>query len=307
MLRLLKVGAVLTALFSLLTFPNQWHSLLELFSHFRLQYLLVSALLAIAFLAMRNKTWAAAMFALALINTWPVATWYLGESASVDSDVQTITVLQANVFGRNDNTALLLDLIEHEQPDLVFLQEVTDVWIAAMAQLEDDYPHGHAIPRTDNFGIAVYAREPLLSVETIDSPPMGLPTLVARQAINGTTRTYVTTHPFPPMGNEWTRARNEQLTSLGGLMNSIEGPKVLIGDLNITMWAHHYRELIEATRLRNARRGFGIIPTWPRKFPFARIPIDHCLVSEGFSVLDVRAGAGIGSDHLPLIVKLALH
>jgi endonuclease/exonuclease/phosphatase (EEP) superfamily protein YafD len=303
---LLKLAAVMTAAFALLTFFNQWHTLIELFSHFRVHYLVVSVLLALIFLALRNKTWAGVMLVIALLNIWPVANWYLARPLTVVGDTESITVLLANVNGRNTNTALLLELIELEEPDLIFLQEVTDVWVEAMAQLEDRYPHHHAIARDGSFGIAVYAREPLLSIETVDSPPLSLPTLVARQSINGTTRTFVTTHPFPPMGNEWTQARNVQLESLGTLMNSIDGPKALFGDLNITMWAHHYRELIDATKLRNARQGFGVVPTWPRQLPFAFIPIDHCLVSEEFAVLDFRTGPSSGSDHLPVIIKLAL-
>ena len=303
---LLKLAAAVTAAFSLLTFFSQWHALIELFSHFRLQYLVISVLLALLLLVLRDRTWAGAMFVVALINCWPVANWYFAEPGAATGHSQSISVLQANVYGGNDHTAALLELIEREQPDLIFLQEVTDVWIAAMAQIEESYPHKHAIARTDNFGIAVYSREPLLSIETVASPPRNLPTLVARQSINGATVTFVTTHPFPPMGGEWTEARNIQLDSLGELMNSIESPKVLVGDLNITMWAHHYRELINATGLRNARKGFGVIPTWPRQLPFALIPIDHCLVSDEFAVLDFRTGPGNGSDHLPVIIKLSL-
>ena len=44
----------------------------------------------------------------------------------------------------------------------------------------------------------------------------------------------------------------------------------------------------------------------PSANPPAMIPIDHCLASQDFAVLDFRAGAQFGSDHLPLLVTLAL-
>jgi endonuclease/exonuclease/phosphatase (EEP) superfamily protein YafD len=304
--RLLKLAAIASAVFSLLTLFNQWHQLLELFSHFRLQYLLVSIFLTLIFAAMREKTWAGALLLLTLINVWPVAYWYTGKPEVANSNAQVFTVLQANVYGGNHNTALLLDLIMREQPDLIFLQEVTATWVTALAQLDTSYPYNYAVPLDGSFGIAVYARDELLSVDKIDSPPLGLPTLVVRQSIDGTTTTFVNTHPFPPMGTEWIQARNEQLVSLAALMQSISGPKALLGDLNISMWASHYRQLIESTELRNTRKGFGVIPTWPRRLPFASIPIDHCLISEEFVALDFRAGPDIGSDHLPLIIKLSL-
>ncbi len=302
----LQAAATVTVVFSLATLADQLHRYLELFAHFRLQYLVVACLLSVIFLALRNRAWAGLMLVTTAINALPVSMWYLAGTKQPTTISASITVLQANVYSDNSNTEALLELIAAEQPDFVFLQEVNEDWVTAMAALKGSYPHGYAIPRNDNFGIAIYAREPLLGVDTIESPPRGLPSLVARQSIGGQTVTFVTTHPVPPLGAAWFEDRNMQLASIADVIVSIPGPKALVGDLNTTMWAHHYGILVDATGLVNARYGFGVIPTWPRNLPFASIPIDHCLVSDEFVVLDVRAGADIGSDHRPLIVKLAL-
>ena len=109
---------------------------------------------------------------------------------------------------------------------------------------------------------------------------------------------------MPPLGVDGFRARNQQLDSVADLLNEREGAKVLIGDLNATMWGHHFQRFVDRTGLHNVRRGFGVLPTWPTQLPFAMIPIDHCLVSAGFDVRSVRTGPAIGSDHLPLLVEL---
>lgn len=303
---LLQSAALLTVIFSLATFADHLHRYLELFSHFRLQYLVVSLLLALIFFALRSRAWAGVMLIVTAINTLPVATWYLAETDQPDLAGMQLEVLHANVYSGNSNTQALIALIVAEQPDVIVLQEVTAVWTNAMEMLRETYPHQYAIPRHDNFGIGVLAKTPFQSVDVIDSPPYGFPSLVVRQAMHGRIVTYVTTHPIPPIGNAGFAARNEQLASIAAVINSIRGPRLLIGDLNTTMWADQYEQLLRSTGLRDARHGFGVIPTWPKQLPIAMIPIDHCLVSEDFAVLDIRSGPDVGSDHFPLIVNLEL-
>jgi hypothetical protein len=85
--------------------------------------------------------------------------------------------------------------------------------------------------------------------------------------------TILATHPLPPIGATYYSLRNDQFDALASAVNASNGP----------------------------------LPSWPSLLPFAMIPIDHCLVSGEFTVIDIKIGPDVGSDHLPLIVELGLH
>ena len=303
---LLQAGAFVTAVFSLATLADHLHRYLELFSHFRLQYLGTALLLSLLLFVLRSRRWAALMLVIAIVNILPIAPWYMAEPKAPPEDGTRIKLLLSNVYSGNRNTQAIVDLVRGENPDLVFLQELTNRRNQDLAVLRESYAYSLNIPRDDNFGIAVLSRHPFASAKVIESPPFQLPTLVVEVGIGGETIALVTTHPLPPIGETGYESRNTQLASITELVNLFTGPRVLIGDLNTTMWGHHYGLLVEETGLVNARYGFGVLPTWPTHLPFAMIPIDHCLVSEEFSILMARSGPDIGSDHLPLIVELSI-
>ena len=303
---LVQAAAFVTAVFSLATFADGAHRYLELFSHFRQQYLLAAALLAIAMFVLRSPRWAAGMLVLTLVNAYPVVPWYVSGDGPVASDEPRFKLLSSNIYAGNEHSQALFDLIATEQADIVLLQEVTSRRNEELARLHETYPYSLNIPRDDNFGIAVMSRRPFENARVIESPPMKYPTLVVEVAIFGKPVTLVTTHPQPPLDDRGYDARNIQLLSIAETIASIPGPRILAGDLNTAMWGRNYRRLIEVSGLTDARKGFGVLPSWPTQLPFAMIPIDHCLVSEDVMVRDVRTGPNIGSDHLPLIVELSL-
>ncbi|MGD1717475.1 endonuclease/exonuclease/phosphatase family protein [Dapis sp. BLCC M172] len=100
--------------------------------------------------------------------------------------------------------------------------------------------------------------------------------------------------------------RNKQLSEIASYVANQKISIVVTGDLNITMWSPYYKELISNSGLYNARKGFGMISTWPSFFPLLSIPIDHCLVSQDIRVFKTKSGKNIGSDHLPLITDLVI-
>jgi endonuclease/exonuclease/phosphatase (EEP) superfamily protein YafD len=128
-----------------------------------------------------------------------------------------------------------------------------------------------------------------------------------RLSANGAPVSIVATHPMHPLSPANFAARNEQLEAVAAFAGDLDGPVVLIGDLNVTMWSPWYRHLRTQGRLTNARRGFGVLASWPTFLPpIMRLPIDHCLVSDDLVVADCRLGPDFGSDHLPLIVDVAV-
>jgi len=299
---LLQAAAVVTLLFSIVTIFDAAHRNIELFSHFRLQYLAVSILLLVAFAVLRNRLYAALLLVTAVLNASYVLPWYGGGTLAAGN--ANLKLLHANIYSSNDEYERLFELVEAEQPDVIFLQEFTPAWRVACERLREDYPFDYSVPREGNFGIAMFSRIALDSVTHVDSPPLQYPTILATMTVGGIPLTLINTHPTIPLTQSLYDARNEHLESVAGIVKRAQGAVILTGDFNSSVWSRPYRALEKSTGLRNTRRGFGIQPTWPTFMPFAMIPIDHALVSDDIAVVGTRSGARIGSDHLPLIVEL---
>ncbi len=301
---LLQVAAILTVVFSLLTGLDIPHRNIELFSHFRLQYLVVSVLLLLVFAFLRSYVYVIPLAVAAIFNAALVLPIYFSDSSAGEGS--PLKLIHANVLSSNIEFERLLEFVAAEDPDMIFLQEVTANWVEGTASLLQDYPNSYTEPRTGNFGISVFSKIPFDSIRHVDSPPLNYPTILATISIGDEQISMISSHPTIPVSGRLYEARNEQLASMAEMVNQASGRVILLGDFNSSIWCAQFRQLEKSTGLKNVRRGFGVMPTWPTYLPFAMIPIDHALVSKSISVSEVRTGANIGSDHLPLIVTVIL-
>jgi endonuclease/exonuclease/phosphatase (EEP) superfamily protein YafD len=305
------VQTTLTAVFlgSLAGFMGSVHRYVELISHFRLQYLLVALACLLVCLALHAWWLALYAFVTVALNLVMVVPWYLPPpQALLDQPYAPVKLLFANVESANRNVAAFLGLVREETPDVVIIQEATERWIDHLHVLAAGFPYATALPRPRGGGIALYSRLP---VERFDVVALGwerMPGLLARLRLRGGVLSVVTVHPRPPLRRHDFRQRNAQLRDAAAIVQSVPAPKILVGDLNTSLWSPYYAQLVRHSGLYNARQGFGVRPTWPAwmPWPFLMIPIDHCLVSPDIRVRTMRTGRDIGSDHLPLIVDMAI-
>lgn len=305
---LVQVVAFLTVVSSILALFDNYHRFLELFANFKTQYLIASVVCAIILGLYKNYKLASILFIAATLNALYIVPWYFSDSKNHSNNSAQLKILHSNVYRDNQEFNHFIDLINQENPDVFVMQEVNEQWLSEIQILEKNYPHHYKTPRNDNFGIAMYSKHPFESVKKVKWIKFNVPSIEAIISLDDQLITIITTHPLPPINDEYYQARNGQIDKIAEISRNIEGPLIVIGDLNVTVWSDDYSTLERDTNLRNSRKGFGMLPTFPTQFqlPIFMIPIDHCLVSSHFTVQDIYTGSDIGSDHLPLIVELGL-
>jgi endonuclease/exonuclease/phosphatase (EEP) superfamily protein YafD len=304
---LIRVGLLLSAAASAAAYVGELWKVFDFASQLRLQYLFLG-LVGLALTAVRREwRWSAVCLLIIALNIWPIARWYLPKPP-VTSTARRLKVVQFNVFFPSGHDQELIEFLRAEKPDIVTLQEITPIWQEGIQPLAREFADFRTEPRAYGTGIAVYSQIKFTEARTVDFGGGYPPSLLVQFPWEGRELSFLATHPANPFGVGRFDLRNEQLVGIAGLLNSLPNPKILIGDMNLTMWSPYYHKLIADTQLVNTREGFGVLPTWHAKFwlPFLMIPIDHCLVSPDVQVTAIRTGKNLGSDHLPLIMELVI-
>ena len=299
---LFEAALAMTLLFSTGTLFGEYHPYLEHFTHFKLQYLAGAAVLAILFAVMKRRNAMLLSIVLVMLNAWFVLPWWFGDAEPRDD---ALRLVHANVQSGNNEPQRFIDFVHSENPDIVIVQELTPEWVPALRALSRSYPYLHMEPDPAQFGIGFFSRLPIDTIDVVHAEPFGHLEFYVSLIAGHRRLNVVTSHPMPPVGRDHYHGRNTQLANLADAVSLLDGPTILVGDLNITMWSHLYADLEAKTGLRNARKGFGVKPTWPLFLPIGMIPIDHALVSDEIDVHRFDTGPLIGSDHLPIVVEIS--
>ena len=209
-------------------------------------------------------------------------------------------ILLLNVHTESTAYADVRALIADTHPDIVALVEVSQRWLTELAPALTAYPGRIEAPRDDNFGLALYAREPVTGTD--EELGGGMPSLVATTSGLGV----ILTHPLPPMSGRALAMQREQFSAVAQRAGELATPIVILGDFNATPWSRAFRRLLTGSELCDTRAGFGLQASYPAWSAIMRIPIDHVLVSCSVGVADRTVERDVGSDHLPVVVDLVV-
>jgi endonuclease/exonuclease/phosphatase (EEP) superfamily protein YafD len=296
---ILGVGAA-----SLLGFLGRLDWTLDLFSHFRVQYLVLHffALLAAWGVKRPRSVWVAGGFV--IFHLWFIIPFYVPKRP-VSIPGPTYRLLSANVLRDNPDFDRVRALIQTTDPDILLLQEMNQRWLDALS-LTADYPYQVTFPRDDYFGYAFFSKFPIVQSQNYHLQE-GYYALIAEVQLDGQTLTFIGTHPPPPNWEGSAQRRNAQLKMMVTLADAQPGNVLVAGDLNITTWSPFFADAFENSALLDSRLGFGIQPSWPTNRPFfLRIPIDHIFTTASITILHRATGPEIGSDHLPVILDFTI-
>ncbi|MBI4878387.1 MAG: endonuclease/exonuclease/phosphatase family protein [Planctomycetes bacterium] len=276
-------------------------------SHFRVQYL-VLLLTAAGVCALARRVRTASLFAaFALLDLAVIVPFYVDPAPLPEVRVsRTIRGMLLNVCTRRGDPSRVLAEIVSWDPDFVVLEEIDEEWLVRLAPLAASHPHSVTRPRPDNFGIGLFSRIPFARAEIVTLGAADPPSVLARFDLGGRALHVFGTHPVRPGERRYTLWRDEQLERIAEFLAGAVRPVLVLGDLNVTPWSCRFSELLETARLSDTARGRGVQATWPVDVPLLRIPVDHCLCSEGVVVEERWVGSDVGSDHFPLIVDFHL-
>lgn len=211
--------------------------------------------------------------------------------------------------------------VRTEDPDVVAIQELNPYTAAALNQgLAAGWPHQALDFYSPTTGL--FSRYPLTSAEFVETPN-NRPYLRADLDAGGVPVHVFAMHPQSPdivfrrglpIGINDERAR-AQLVSASEIVRATTGPRLMLGDFNMSDQSPGYRTITRGLRDAFAEVGFGPGFTWPAAHsnrlrgwapPVPLVRIDYILHSDEFSAVSARVNCELSSDHCYIVADLIL-
>ncbi len=293
-------------------FFGRLHPAFDSFAHFRvhLAVLMIVCALPLLLSAFRREGLAAIAFGLAAITTVTGASMLPGMRPAYAAyapragDQPVYRLLQMNLRFDNATPEKLLSLVARERPDVITLEEVSDMWAPKIALLYPAYPY-RVVCTIGNHagGVAILSLRPFAS-GTEGRCIEGGTFATASFDFGGRPLGIAALHMHWP----WPSTQSAQIDNITGDLAGLAKPTLLAGDLNATPWSAAAARIAEAGTLRpvgpvGVSWQYRLLPEFLR---FAGLPIDQVFAKGEVFVHSAGTLEAAGSDHLPVLVEFSL-
>lgn len=301
-----------------------WLSLINQFAPFLFIPLIVTFIVALLFRSWLLVAIQIVFIVIALVWFGPA---FLPKSPEIAANADTLTIVTFNISPSNRSMDDVTTWVNEQDADIVLIQD---------AGRYTDFAHLTALSAAYEFqaqdnnsnGNMILSRYPVSSVQTFDlDRDERNEVQQALVDINGAQVTVYNVHFDSPIQSaashpsNWMgrfspyvfdeEQHNQQLEGLLNLIANSEQPVIAAGDFNMSAYAARYNEIASLLTDSFAEAGEGFGFTWETPVSsFQSIPpvlrLDYVWHSGDFTAVDARTGPVIGSDHLPVVVELAL-
>lgn len=302
---MLATIAVSTAL--ILGFFGRLHPAFDTFAHLRAHFAAALAACAVLLVLVRYRLHALVAILLAagaFVTTLPSQRFGAASAAQTATDPSwpVYRLLQINLRYDNPEPNRVLSLIGKVRPDIITVDEVSEMWAEKLASLKADYPY-QAICDVAHLGLAVLSRRPIVDGGAnvcLDRGTLAVTTV----DLGGRHVDIAALHLLWP----WPVRQSPQIDRLGAPLGALSESAILAGDFNATTWSNAIRRVGESGGLTLVG---GIGPTWmaygfPRAMRWAGLPIDHVMVKGDVVPIAARVLDDVGSDHWPVLLEFSL-
>lgn len=309
---LILVSATAVSLLLALGFFGAFHPALDSLGHFRVHLAVLTAFLALFLLAttFRLQAMSLLVFALTAFSTTSNALGYFGLGPveagfeAKDNERATYRLLQMNLRFDNPTPEKVLSLIGRTMPDVITLDEVSDMWKGKLALLSDSYPHQIICPFPNGvFGVAILSRRPFATGTEPGCFGRGA-LAIAKVDFGGADVDVAAIHLAWP----WPFEQSWQIGTLAEGLATLGETSLMAGDCNATPWSAAVRRVADIGKLTLMR---PVGATWlyirlPDFLRFMGLPIDQVFSKGDVLIHSAERLEDTGSDHLPVMVEFSI-
>jgi endonuclease/exonuclease/phosphatase (EEP) superfamily protein YafD len=223
-------------------------------------------------------------------------------------DASKIKLLSANVLMENTRKSDLLQIIDREDPDVLFLMETDQAWVDALQQCLDRYPTVLTYPLGNYYGLIFATRLSAPSAEIVFLSEDNTPTLRAELlGPDGTGFNFIGLHPRPPVPGNDTGRRDQQIKKAAIVTHHANWPTICMGDFNDVAWSWTSQRFKRYGKFLEPRVGRGMFPTFHAQYPLLGVPIDQLYLTAGIGLVSFGRLEEFGSDHYPISAVITFH